>query len=89
VVRTDTVIAMDPLKSRKRRRKLLRVIGLVIGAVLGWWAGAKLTGGPVGDVPPERLPATRPAPALSSRGTPRDLEVQVRVYSEIPRGTSG
>ena len=59
-------MAMDPVRSRKRRRKLLRVIGVVIGVVLGWWAGAKLTGGPVGEGPPEPLPVTHPASGLSS-----------------------
>jgi hypothetical protein len=50
-------MALDPVKSRKRRRKLLRVIGLVTGVVLGWWAGAKLTRGPTPE--PTTAPSSR------------------------------
>ena len=51
-----TLMAMESVAARKRWWKLGQVIGLAVGIILGWWAGAKLTSGPV----PE--PTTAPAP---------------------------
>ncbi len=34
---------MKPTARAKWKRRLWRVLGLLLGLVLGWWAGAKLT----------------------------------------------
>jgi hypothetical protein len=63
VLKVDAIMSMDAEVTapawRGRRRKAMRVIALVIGVALGWWAGATLTATGGGRPAPSQEPTTQ------------------------------